>query len=91
MRIAAAGFDGVRIPADRRLGQEGQGLPIAVAGLDAGRLGRRREVLVHSRTPLVHQPQDRPVEEAVQQPDQDREVDRLEREGPPVDLHGQPV
>ena len=32
-------FDGVRIPAERRLGQEGQGLPIALAGLDAGRLG----------------------------------------------------
>jgi alkylation response protein AidB-like acyl-CoA dehydrogenase len=32
-------FDGVRIPASRRLGAEGQGLPIALAGLDAGRLG----------------------------------------------------
>lgn len=32
-------FDGVRVPAERRLGQEGQGLPIALAGLDAGRLG----------------------------------------------------
>ena len=32
-------FDGVRIPAERRLGQEGQGLPIALAGLDSGRLG----------------------------------------------------
>ncbi|MFD7076461.1 acyl-CoA dehydrogenase family protein [Nocardioides sp. NPDC059952] len=32
-------FDGVRVPADRRLGAEGQGLPIALAGLDAGRLG----------------------------------------------------
>lgn len=32
-------FDGVRIPAERRLGAEGQGLPIALAGLDAGRLG----------------------------------------------------
>jgi alkylation response protein AidB-like acyl-CoA dehydrogenase len=32
-------FDGVRIPADRRLGEEGQGLPIALAGLDSGRLG----------------------------------------------------
>ncbi|MET0820782.1 MAG: acyl-CoA dehydrogenase family protein [Aeromicrobium sp.] len=32
-------FDGVRVPASRRLGAEGQGLPIALAGLDAGRLG----------------------------------------------------
>jgi alkylation response protein AidB-like acyl-CoA dehydrogenase len=32
-------FDGVRVPAERRLGQEGQGLPIALAGLDCGRLG----------------------------------------------------
>lgn len=32
-------FDGVRIPVHRRLGAEGQGLPIALAGLDAGRLG----------------------------------------------------
>ena len=32
-------FDGVRVPAERRLGDEGQGLPIALAGLDCGRLG----------------------------------------------------
>ena len=32
-------FDNVRIKADRLLGEEGQGLPIALAGLDAGRLG----------------------------------------------------
>jgi alkylation response protein AidB-like acyl-CoA dehydrogenase len=32
-------FEGVRIPAERRLGEEGQGLPIALAGLDSGRLG----------------------------------------------------
>ncbi len=32
-------FDGVRVPASRRLGAEGQGLPIALAGLDSGRLG----------------------------------------------------
>jgi alkylation response protein AidB-like acyl-CoA dehydrogenase len=32
-------FDGVRVPARRRLGAEGQGLPIALAGLDSGRLG----------------------------------------------------
>ncbi|MER6710267.1 MULTISPECIES: acyl-CoA dehydrogenase family protein [unclassified Streptomyces] len=32
-------FDDVRISAERRIGAEGQGLPIALAGLDAGRLG----------------------------------------------------
>lgn len=32
-------LDGVRVPVERRLGAEGQGLPIALAGLDAGRLG----------------------------------------------------
>jgi alkylation response protein AidB-like acyl-CoA dehydrogenase len=32
-------FDGVRVDADRRLGAEGDGLPVALAGLDAGRLG----------------------------------------------------
>lgn len=32
-------FDNVQIPADHRVGQEGQGLSIALAALDAGRLG----------------------------------------------------
>ncbi|MFJ9388948.1 acyl-CoA dehydrogenase family protein [Nocardioides sp. NPDC101246] len=32
-------FDDVRVPAERRLGAEGDGLPIALAGLDSGRLG----------------------------------------------------
>ena len=32
-------FEGVRVDADRRLGEEGDGLTIALAGLDAGRLG----------------------------------------------------
>ena len=33
------GFDGVRVGADRRIGDEGQGFRIAMAALDAGRLG----------------------------------------------------
>ncbi|MEY9214241.1 acyl-CoA dehydrogenase family protein [Thermobifida halotolerans] len=32
-------FDGVRVPAERRIGEEGQGLPIALSALDSGRLG----------------------------------------------------
>lgn len=32
-------FDNVRVPVERRLGAEGQGLSIALAGLDSGRLG----------------------------------------------------
>jgi alkylation response protein AidB-like acyl-CoA dehydrogenase len=32
-------FDGVHVPAERRLGAEGEGLRIALEGLDSGRLG----------------------------------------------------
>lgn len=32
-------LDDVRVPLERRIGEEGQGLSIALAGLDAGRLG----------------------------------------------------
>jgi alkylation response protein AidB-like acyl-CoA dehydrogenase len=32
-------FENLRVPAERRLGEEGEGLKIALAGLDAGRLG----------------------------------------------------
>ncbi|WP_221355764.1 acyl-CoA dehydrogenase family protein [Streptomyces beigongshangae] len=32
-------FDGVRIPDDRRVGEEGQGFAIALSALDSGRLG----------------------------------------------------
>ncbi|MFJ9724536.1 acyl-CoA dehydrogenase [Streptomyces sp. NPDC101209] len=32
-------FDGVRVPEERRIGEEGQGFAIALASLDSGRLG----------------------------------------------------
>ena len=32
-------FDGVRVPDDRRIGDEGQGFAIALSALDSGRLG----------------------------------------------------
>lgn len=32
-------YEDVRVPAERRIGQEGQGMSIALAGLDSGRLG----------------------------------------------------
>ncbi|MEO3975134.1 acyl-CoA dehydrogenase family protein [Streptomyces sp. CAU 1734] len=32
-------FDGVRVPGDRRIGEEGQGFAIALSALDSGRLG----------------------------------------------------
>jgi alkylation response protein AidB-like acyl-CoA dehydrogenase len=35
----AVHFDGVRVPADHRLGEEGQGLEAALSALDSGRLG----------------------------------------------------
>ncbi|MGH3068434.1 MAG: acyl-CoA dehydrogenase family protein, partial [Streptosporangiaceae bacterium] len=36
---ASAHYDGVRLAADRRIGEEGQGLRIAFSALDSGRLG----------------------------------------------------
>jgi alkylation response protein AidB-like acyl-CoA dehydrogenase len=38
-RTAGIHLDGVQVPATRRIGAEGQGFPIALAALDAGRLG----------------------------------------------------
>jgi len=38
-KTAGISFDGVRIPASRRLGAEGQGFPIAMATLDHSRIG----------------------------------------------------
>lgn len=38
-RTAPVHLDGVTVPASRRIGAEGQGFPIALAALDAGRLG----------------------------------------------------
>ncbi len=38
-RTAGIHLDGVRVPAQRRIGAEGGGFPIALSALDAGRLG----------------------------------------------------
>jgi alkylation response protein AidB-like acyl-CoA dehydrogenase len=38
-RTAGIHLDGVEVPIHQRIGQEGEGFPIALAGLDAGRLG----------------------------------------------------
>jgi alkylation response protein AidB-like acyl-CoA dehydrogenase len=38
-RTSTMRFDRVRVPVERRLGEEGDGLRIALAGLDSGRLG----------------------------------------------------
>ena len=38
-RTSTVRFENVRVPAQRRLGEEGDGLKIALAGLDSGRLG----------------------------------------------------
>ena len=38
-RTAGIHLDGVEVPIDQRIGQEGEGFSIALAGLDAGRLG----------------------------------------------------
>jgi alkylation response protein AidB-like acyl-CoA dehydrogenase len=38
-RTAVVNLDSVAVTADRRIGDEGQGFPIALAALDAGRLG----------------------------------------------------
>ena len=38
-RTSTMRFDHVRVPVERRLGEEGDGLRIALAGLDSGRLG----------------------------------------------------
>ena len=35
----SANYDGAFVPAERRIGDEGQGLPIAFSALDSGRLG----------------------------------------------------
>ncbi len=37
--VATMRFENVRLPVERRLGEEGEGLKIALAGLDSGRLG----------------------------------------------------
>ena len=51
-------FDDVRIPADRLIGQEGEGLKIAFAALDSGRPNDARVQAeeAHKRDPLALRP-----------------------------------
>lgn len=47
-------FDGVRVPATNMVGEEGQGLIIALASLDAGRIGIAMQALGIARAALEH-------------------------------------
>ncbi|WP_104990611.1 acyl-CoA dehydrogenase [Deinococcus sp. NW-56] len=47
-------FDGVRVPAGNMVGEEGQGLIIALASLDAGRIGIAMQALGIARAALEH-------------------------------------
>lgn len=47
-------FDGVRVGADQLVGEEGQGLIIALASLDAGRIGIAMQALGIARSALEH-------------------------------------
>lgn len=47
-------FDGVRVDADQLVGEEGQGLIIALASLDAGRIGIAMQALGIARSALEH-------------------------------------
>lgn len=47
-------FDGVRVPAANMVGEEGQGLIIALASLDAGRIGIAMQALGIARSALEH-------------------------------------
>ncbi|WP_034384277.1 acyl-CoA dehydrogenase [Deinococcus sp. YIM 77859] len=47
-------FDGVRVPAENRVGEEGEGLIIALSSLDAGRIGIAMQALGIARAALEH-------------------------------------
>lgn len=47
-------FDGVRVPAGNMVGEEGQGLIVALASLDAGRIGIAMQSLGIARSALEH-------------------------------------
>jgi alkylation response protein AidB-like acyl-CoA dehydrogenase len=54
--VAQVNLDGARVPADRLLGQEGQGFTIAMSAVDGGRLG-----IAACAVGLAHIPLDREV------------------------------
>ena len=64
-------------------------------GLDRRELGLRLVLcclrvcvlLLHLGSARLDEAQNRPVQEAVKQPDEDRKVDGLETERPPVEVH----
>ncbi len=59
---------------------------LVLLGLRVGEELRRR------RAPLLDDPDDRPEQEAAQNPDEDEDVDRLQGQRPPVDPHlGRPI
>jgi hypothetical protein len=48
-------------------------------------------LLVDFGAPCIEQAQYRSIEEPMQQPDEDREIGRLQREGGPIEMHGHPA
>ncbi|KQR40899.1 acyl-CoA dehydrogenase [Deinococcus sp. Leaf326] len=47
-------FDGVRVPAENMVGEEGQGLVVALASLDSGRVGIAMQALGIARAAMEH-------------------------------------
>jgi hypothetical protein len=48
-------------------------------------------LLVDFRAAIIEQAQYWPIEEPMEQPNEDGEIDRLQRQGGPVETHGHPA